>query len=78
MRRLELKHDNLWTALTYAREAPHPLAAARLGVGLGWYFGTAERVSEGRAFVEARAGVGGPGTAAAAGRDAGVHLLPRN
>jgi predicted ATPase/DNA-binding SARP family transcriptional activator len=53
MRRLELEHDNLWAALTYAGEAPHPLAAARLGVGLGWYFGTAERVSEGRAFVEA-------------------------
>ncbi|MDP9259789.1 MAG: hypothetical protein M3Q31_25015, partial [Actinomycetota bacterium] len=53
MSRLELEHDNLWAALTYAREAPHPLAAARLGVGLGWYFGTAERVSEGRAFVEA-------------------------
>ena len=53
MRRLELEHDNLWAALTYAREAPDPLAVARLGVGLGWYFGTAERVSEGRAFVEA-------------------------
>jgi predicted ATPase/DNA-binding SARP family transcriptional activator len=53
MRRLELEHDNLWAALTYAREARDPLAAARLGVGLGWYFGTAERVSEGRAFVEA-------------------------
>jgi predicted ATPase/DNA-binding SARP family transcriptional activator len=53
MRRLELEHDNLWAALTYAREVPHPVAAARLGGGLGWYFGTAERVSEGRAFVEA-------------------------
>jgi predicted ATPase/DNA-binding SARP family transcriptional activator len=53
MRRLELEHDNLWAALTYAREAPHPPAAARLGSGLGWYFGIAERVSEGRAFVEA-------------------------
>ncbi len=53
MKRLELEYDNLWAALTYAREAPHPLAAARLGGGLGWYFGTAERVSEGRAFVEA-------------------------
>lgn len=53
MRRLELDHDNLWAALTYARDAPEPLLAARLGNGLGWYFGTAGRVSEGRAFVEA-------------------------
>jgi predicted ATPase/DNA-binding SARP family transcriptional activator len=53
MRRLELEHDNLWAALICAREAPDPLLAARLGVGLGWYFGTAERVSEGRAFIEA-------------------------
>jgi predicted ATPase/DNA-binding SARP family transcriptional activator len=53
MRRLELEHDNLWAALTYAREAPDPLVTARLGAGLGWYFGTAERVSEGRAFIEA-------------------------
>jgi predicted ATPase/DNA-binding SARP family transcriptional activator len=53
MRRLELEHDNLWVALTYAREAPDPPVTARLGAGLGWYFGTAERVSEGRAFIEA-------------------------
>jgi predicted ATPase/DNA-binding SARP family transcriptional activator len=53
MRRLELEHDNLWVALTYAREAPDSLLTARLGAGLGWYFGTAERVSEGRAFIEA-------------------------
>jgi tetratricopeptide (TPR) repeat protein len=53
IKRLELERDNLWAALTYARDAPDPLIAARLGVGLGWYFGTAERVSEGRAFVEA-------------------------
>jgi len=53
MKRLELEHDNLWAALTYARDAPDPLVAARLGVGLGWYFGTAGRVSEGRAFIEA-------------------------
>jgi predicted ATPase len=52
MKRLEREHDNLWTALAYARDAPDPLVAARLGVGLGWYFGTAERVSEGRAFIE--------------------------
>jgi predicted ATPase/DNA-binding SARP family transcriptional activator len=58
MRRLELEHDNLWAALEYARTAPDPLLGARLGVGLGWYFGTAERVSEGRAFVEAALGSG--------------------
>jgi predicted ATPase/DNA-binding SARP family transcriptional activator len=53
MKRLEREHDNLWAALSYARDAPDPLLGARLGVGLGWYFGTAERVSEGRAFIEA-------------------------
>jgi predicted ATPase/DNA-binding SARP family transcriptional activator/Tfp pilus assembly protein PilF len=53
MNRLELDHDNLWASLPYAVDAPDPLLAARLGVGLGWYFGTAERVSEGRAFIEA-------------------------
>ena len=51
--RLELEHDNLWTALTYARDAPDPAIAARLGAGLGWYFPLAERVSEGRSFLEA-------------------------
>jgi predicted ATPase/DNA-binding SARP family transcriptional activator len=51
--RLELEHDNLWAALTYARDAPDPLVAVRLGVGLGWYFPLAERVSEGRNFLEA-------------------------
>ena len=56
MKRLELEHDNLWAALTYARDAPDPLVAARLGVGLGWYFGAAERVSEGRAFIETALG----------------------
>ena len=61
--RLELEHDNFWAALTYARDASDPLAA-RLGVGLGWYFGIAERVSEGRAFIEAALG-------AARGRIAG-------
>jgi predicted ATPase len=52
-RRLGLEHDNLWAALTYARDAPDPLVAARLGAGLGWYFALAERVSEGRSFLEA-------------------------
>jgi predicted ATPase len=49
--RLELEHDNVWTALTYARDAPDPELAGRLGT-LGWYFALAERVSEGRRFVE--------------------------
>ena len=53
MKRLEREHDNLWAALAYARDAPDPLVAARLAVGLDWYFGTAERVSEGREFTEA-------------------------
>jgi predicted ATPase/DNA-binding SARP family transcriptional activator len=52
MKRLELEHDNFWAALTYARDAPDPLIAARLGVGLGWYFGIATRVSDGRVFIE--------------------------
>jgi tetratricopeptide (TPR) repeat protein len=52
MQRLELDHDNLWASLTYAHSAHDALIAARLGAGLGWYFGTAERVSEGRAFIE--------------------------
>jgi hypothetical protein len=56
MKRLELERDNLWAAVTYARDAPDPLLAARLGVGLGWYFGIAERVWEGRAFIEAALG----------------------
>jgi predicted ATPase len=51
VRRLELEHDNLWAALTYARDAPDPAIAIRLGT-LGWYFALAERVSEGRRFVE--------------------------
>jgi predicted ATPase len=51
--RLELEHDNLWAALAYARDAPDPAIAVRLGAGLGWYFALAERVSEGRSFLEA-------------------------
>ena len=51
VRRLELEHDNLWAALAYARAAPDPGIAIRLG-GLGWYFTLAERVSDGRRFVE--------------------------
>ena len=52
-RRLELEHDNLWAALAYARDTPDPAIAVRLGAGLGWYFALAERVSEGRSFLEA-------------------------
>ena len=43
--------DNLWTALAYARDAPNPTVAIRLGT-LGWYFALAERVSEGRRFLD--------------------------
>ena len=50
-RRLELENDNLWAALEYARDAPDPAVAVRLGT-LGWYFALAERVSEGRRFLE--------------------------
>ena len=50
-RRLELENDNLWAALAYARDAPDPAVAVRLGT-LGWYFALAERVSEGRRFLE--------------------------
>ena len=50
-RRLELENDNLWAALEYAQEAPDPAVASRLGT-LGSYFALAERVSEGRRFLE--------------------------
>jgi predicted ATPase/DNA-binding SARP family transcriptional activator len=50
-RSLELENDNLWAALTYGRDAPDPAVAARLGT-LGWYFALAERVSEGRRFLD--------------------------
>ena len=52
VRRLALENDNLWAALTHARNAPEPLIAIRLGAALGWYFAVAERVSEGRRFLE--------------------------
>jgi predicted ATPase len=51
VRRLVLEHDNLWAALAYTRAAPDQGVALRLGA-LGWYFTLAERVSEGRRFVE--------------------------
>ena len=50
-RRLELENDNLWAALAYARDAPDSAVAVRLGT-LGWYFALADRVSEGRRFLE--------------------------
>jgi predicted ATPase/DNA-binding SARP family transcriptional activator len=50
-RRLELENDNLWAALSYARDASDPAVAVRLGT-LGWYFAVADRVSEGRRFLE--------------------------
>ena len=52
-RRLELENDNLWAALAYARGAPDPAVAVRLGT-LGWYFALADRVSEGRRLPRAR------------------------
>ena len=53
MKQLEREHDNFWAALSFARDMSDGLVAARLAVGLAWYFGTAERVSEGREFMEA-------------------------
>jgi predicted ATPase len=49
---LAREDDNFWAALSYAREARNAVVAARIAVGLGWYFGIAERVAEGRAFIE--------------------------
>ena len=49
--RLELEHDNLWAALTYARDARDSGISARL-TSLAWYFTLAERVTEGRSFLE--------------------------
>jgi hypothetical protein len=50
-RRLEVENDNLWAALAYAGDAPDPAVAIRLGT-LGWYFALAERISEGRRFLD--------------------------
>ncbi len=50
-RRLELENDNLWTALAFAQDAPDSAVAVRLGT-LGWYFALADRVSDGRRFLE--------------------------
>ncbi|WP_164737220.1 BTAD domain-containing putative transcriptional regulator [Georgenia sp. SYP-B2076] len=51
VRRLELENDNLWAALTYARNARDSGIAARLAP-LVWYFILAQRVAEGRRFLE--------------------------
>jgi len=50
-RRLGPENDNLWAALAYARDAPDPVVAIRLAT-LWWYFALAERVSEGRRFLD--------------------------
>ena len=42
--RLELENDNLWAALAYARDAPDPGVAIRLGT-LAWYFGAGRTAS---------------------------------
>jgi len=65
-RRLELEHGNLRAALAYAQEAPDPAVAVRLGA-LAWHFALAERVSEGRRFLEL--------ALAAASDDAPLELL---
>ncbi len=52
MGRLQLENDNFWAALEHARDVPDPPLAIGLGAGLGWYFVLAERVSEGRRFLE--------------------------
>ena len=48
---MELENDNFWAALAYARDAPDEAVAIRLGT-LGFYFALADRVSEGRRFLE--------------------------
>ncbi|MBV8989316.1 MAG: hypothetical protein JO372_12230 [Solirubrobacterales bacterium] len=65
-KRLERENDNLWAALMYARDAPDPGVAIRLGASLGWYFSFSQRVSEGRQFLEL--------AAATASDDAPVQL----
>jgi predicted ATPase/DNA-binding SARP family transcriptional activator len=69
-RRLEAENDNVWAALGYAEQAPDPVLAARLG-RLGWYFALADRVSEGRRFLELAASVAGDD----APRETNVELL---
>jgi predicted ATPase len=50
-RRLEVENDNLWAALAYADDVADTGAALRLGT-LGWYFALADRVTEGRRFLD--------------------------
>jgi predicted ATPase/DNA-binding SARP family transcriptional activator len=50
-RRLELEVDNLWAALAYALDAGDGGVAVRLGT-LGWYFALADRISDGRRFLD--------------------------
>ena len=64
-RRLEPENDNFWAALAYARDAPDPDVAIRLGT-LGWHFALAGRVSEGRRLLDV--------ALAATGDDAPVEL----
>ena len=49
--RLELEERQPLGCAGYARDAPDPAVAVRLGT-LGWYFALADRVSEGRRFLE--------------------------
>ena len=73
--RLALENDNLWAALAYARDAPDPGVAIRLGT-LAWYFGLAGRVSEGRRFLDlALAATRDDAPVRAAGRAARGPLL---
>ena len=51
VRRLELEHDNLWAAVEYAHDVGDSAIAIRLGA-IAHYFSLAERVSEGRRFLE--------------------------
>ena len=50
-RRLQRENDNFWAALATARDASASTLALRLGT-LGLYFALAERVSEGRRFLD--------------------------
>ncbi|MBV8597796.1 MAG: winged helix-turn-helix domain-containing protein [Actinobacteria bacterium] len=65
-RRLEAENDNFWAAVIYANETGDAEIANRLG-SLGWYFALAERITEGRRFLEL--------ARSAAGEGASVELL---
>ncbi len=51
-KRLQPENDNFWAALAYAHDTPDPSVAIQLATSLAWYFALAERVSEGRRFLE--------------------------